>query len=47
MRCIAVPSPITRTMDFSAADLVVGSLVDVGLETIARVAGVQHVPRAP
>lgn len=38
MACIAVPSRITRTMDLSAADLVVTSLLDVTLETIARVA---------
>jgi HAD superfamily hydrolase (TIGR01509 family) len=38
MPCIAVPSQLTRTMDFSAADLVVSSLADVGLDQIARVA---------
>ena len=38
MACIAVPSQITRTMDLSAADLVVSSLLDVSLETISRVA---------
>lgn len=38
MACIAVPSRITRTMDLSAADLVVASLLDVTLDTIARVA---------
>ena len=35
MACIAVPSPLTRQMDFSAADLVVGSLDEVTPETIA------------
>ncbi|HEV2439184.1 MAG TPA: HAD-IA family hydrolase [bacterium] len=39
MRCIAVPSELTRGMDFSAADLVVGSLLDVRVETITAVAG--------
>jgi HAD superfamily hydrolase (TIGR01509 family) len=38
MGCIAVPSHITRGSDFSAADLVVQSLVGVGLDTIAQVA---------
>jgi HAD superfamily hydrolase (TIGR01509 family) len=38
MPCIAVPSQITRTMDFSAADLVAASLLDVSLDTIAQVA---------
>jgi len=32
--CIAVPSPLTRQLDFSAADLVVGSLEEVTPETI-------------
>jgi HAD superfamily hydrolase (TIGR01509 family) len=35
MTCIAVPSALTRQMDFSAADLVVASLGEVTLETIA------------
>lgn len=35
MRCIAVPTALTRGFDFSAADLVVGSLVEVTPETIA------------
>jgi HAD superfamily hydrolase (TIGR01509 family) len=34
MWCIAVPSPLTRGMDFSAADLVVASLRDVTLDTV-------------
>lgn len=34
MRCIAVPSALTRGMDFSAADLVADSLIEVSLETI-------------
>jgi HAD superfamily hydrolase (TIGR01509 family) len=38
MGCIAVPSHITRGSDFSAADLVVQSLLDVTLDTIAQVA---------
>ncbi len=32
--CIAVPSPLTRQLDFSAADLVVGSLEEVTPEVI-------------
>jgi HAD superfamily hydrolase (TIGR01509 family) len=39
MRCIAVPSALTRGMDFSAADLVLPSLVHAGLETITALAG--------
>ncbi len=39
MRCIAVPSPLTRTLDFSAADLVVGSLAEITPEVIAALAG--------
>ncbi len=35
MWCIAVPSDLTRSMDFSAADLVVASLADVTPATIA------------
>jgi HAD superfamily hydrolase (TIGR01509 family) len=35
MVCIAVPSPLTRQLDFSEADLVVGSLEEVTPETIA------------
>jgi HAD superfamily hydrolase (TIGR01509 family) len=35
MACIAVPSAVTRSLDFSAADLVVGSLEEVTPETIA------------
>jgi HAD superfamily hydrolase (TIGR01509 family) len=34
MWCIAVPSELTRGMDFSAADLVVASLLEVSVETI-------------
>ena len=34
MACIAVPSALTRAMDFSAADLVVSSLEEVSVETI-------------
>jgi len=34
MWCIAVPTELTRAMDFSAADLVVGSLLDVNMELI-------------
>ncbi|HLW48754.1 MAG TPA: HAD-IA family hydrolase [bacterium] len=45
MPCIAVPSHLTRTMDFSAADLIAPSLLDVSLDTIARVArGMDPVP---
>lgn len=36
MRCMAVPSPLTRGMDFSAADGIVDSLLDV---TIAGLTG--------
>jgi len=35
MLCVAVPSPMTREMDFSSADVVVRSLLDVTLEMIA------------
>jgi beta-phosphoglucomutase-like phosphatase (HAD superfamily) len=35
MVCIAVPSSLTRQLDFSAADLVVGSLEEVTPEVIA------------
>jgi beta-phosphoglucomutase-like phosphatase (HAD superfamily) len=35
MRCIVAPSSLTRTMDFSGADLVVGSLLEVTLDVIA------------
>jgi HAD superfamily hydrolase (TIGR01509 family) len=31
MWCVAVPSPLTRGLDFSDADVVVGSLADMGL----------------
>jgi HAD superfamily hydrolase (TIGR01509 family) len=34
MACVAVPSPLTRQLDFSAADLVVPSLEDLAVETI-------------
>ena len=34
MACVAVPSPLTRQLDFSAADLVVTSLEDLAIETI-------------
>ena len=34
MACVAVPSPLTRQLDFSAADLVVPTLEDLGVETI-------------
>jgi len=39
MRCIAVPSELTRGMDFSAADLVVTSLLDVSVDTILALGG--------
>jgi beta-phosphoglucomutase-like phosphatase (HAD superfamily) len=39
MRCIAVPSELTRGMDFSSADLVADSLIEVGLETITALGG--------
>ncbi len=39
MRCIAVPSALTRRLDFSAADLVVGSLADVTPATIVALRG--------
>lgn len=37
MRCIAVPSSLTRSLDFSAADLIVASLEEVTPETIAAI----------
>lgn len=39
MWCIAVPSELTRGMDFSAADLVVTSLLEVRVETITALGG--------
>lgn len=39
MTCIAVPSALTRQLDFSAADLVVASLEAVTVERIAALAG--------
>jgi HAD superfamily hydrolase (TIGR01509 family) len=36
MVCVAVPTDLTRRMDFSAADLVVGSLCEVTTDVIAR-----------
>ena len=45
MRCIAVPSAMTRGMDFSRADLVVGSLVDVTPRIIAAHEGRSRSPR--
>lgn len=39
MRCVAVPSPLTRDMDFSGADLVVASLTEVTPEMITALAG--------
>jgi HAD superfamily hydrolase (TIGR01509 family) len=41
MACIAVPSQLTRTMDFSAADLVAASLLEVTVDLIARAASAQ------
>jgi HAD superfamily hydrolase (TIGR01509 family) len=35
MWCIAVPSEMTRSLDFSAADMVVASLADVDLDALA------------
>jgi HAD superfamily hydrolase (TIGR01509 family) len=35
MRCVAVPSALTRGLDFSAADLVVPSLTELTLDMIA------------
>lgn len=35
MRCVAVPSALTRGLDFSAADLVVSSLTDLTFDAIA------------
>lgn len=37
MPCIAVPSSLTRALDFSAADLIVASLEEVTPETIASI----------
>jgi HAD superfamily hydrolase (TIGR01509 family) len=42
MLCIAVPSRLTRTMDFSAADRVVSSLVEVTLEMIASLSDIRQ-----
>lgn len=39
MWCVAVPSELTRGMDFSPADLVVGSLLDVTVETLTSLPG--------
>lgn len=39
MWCIAVPSELTRGMDFSAADLVVTSLLELSVETITALGG--------
>ncbi len=39
MRCIAVPSALTQGLDFSAADLIVGSLAEVTPETLAAIGG--------
>jgi len=39
MACIAVPSVLTRSLDFTAADLVVSSLEEVTVETIASLRG--------
>lgn len=39
MRCIAVPSPLTRGMDFSGADLIVASLTELTPEMITALAG--------
>jgi HAD superfamily hydrolase (TIGR01509 family) len=41
MVCIAVPSALTRSLDFSAADLVVGTLEEVTPETIAALVRAQ------
>lgn len=41
MRCIAVPSELTRGTDFSAADVVVGSLLEVTVEIITVLGGQQ------
>ena len=38
MWCVVVPSPLTRALDFSAADRVVGSLAEVTREVIASLA---------
>ncbi len=42
MRCIAVPSALTRGLDFTAADLIVGSLAEVTPETIAALGDRAH-----
>jgi HAD superfamily hydrolase (TIGR01509 family) len=46
MRCIAVPSPVTSGLDFSAADLVVPSLEHVTPEAIAALPAAAPPPRA-
>lgn len=45
MRCIAVPSPLTRGMDFSAADGVVDSLLDVTSAVLGGPGGSRDVLR--
>lgn len=45
MRCIAVPSTMTRGMDFSRAGLVVGSLAEVTPAIIAALEGRSRSPR--
>jgi len=47
MRCIAVPSALTRGLDFSAADLVVRSLTEVTAEMLATVGGLRGARRPP
>ncbi|MPZ70941.1 MAG: HAD-IA family hydrolase, partial [Actinobacteria bacterium] len=37
--CVAVPNPITATLDLSRADVILGSLEDMPLEELLRVTG--------
>lgn len=42
--CIAVAHPLTRSLDFSLADLVIDGLLD---RRLLAYAGLDHIPRAP
>ena len=39
LRCVAVPGPLTRSLDFSAADVVLDSLADASLRDVIRSVG--------
>ena len=36
IRCIAVPNPVTKSMDISHADILVNSLAEINLDEIFR-----------